>query len=114
MTTSRVFRIKCNNCFEEREWDIAVLRHTDAKQLIQNAGFIRESNWLMERTEHFCPDCNEREKDTFKILNAEADEKIGTVEAWGIEDARRKGHEKFGRADVVKEVAVGEKTEEEK
>lgn len=113
MTTSRVFRIKCNNCFEERVWDITVLRHTNAKQLIQNAGFTREVDSFQGKTEHFCPECNEREKDTFKILNAEADKKIGTVEAWGIEDARRKGYEEFGRAGVVQDVVVGEKTEEE-
>lgn len=107
MTTSRNFVIYCNGCHEEDTWGISVLRHTKERDLIKNAGYTTEAGeTFLDGRKHYCPDCNDREKDEFHVYDGYGEEYLGTVEAWGIIHARRVAHdEKTPEADT-REVMV--------
>jgi hypothetical protein len=69
--------------------------------VLKNAGFITESNGLFEGRNHYCSNCNDREKDTFYVIDGYGEEYLGTVEAWGIVDARQVAWDKFECENMI-------------
>lgn len=113
MTLEKVFRITCNDCYEDTEWGIRSLRDYKAETLRKNAGYSKVSReGFFKSDKHYCPDCNDREKQTFYIVGGYGDEYLGEVEAWGKVDARTKSSEKFNcepiecesRKEAMKEI----------
>lgn len=106
MTTERVFVIRCNECREEKTWTANVLRHQTEKSVVRNAGFTVENDGVLRGDKHYCPHCNDREKDTFHVYDGHGDEYLGPIEAWGIVDARRVAWDEFDQENVVKRERV--------
>lgn len=101
MTVSKNLEITCNDCYETKTWNLSVLRNRSLKSVLKNAGFVTESNGLLQGNNHYCPDCNDREKETFHVEDGHAEEYLGTVEAWGINDARQVAWDEFECENMV-------------
>lgn len=102
MTVSKNLEISCNGCLESQTWDIDVLRDQTLKSVLKNAGFVKESNGFLEGPDHYCPDCNDREKDTFYVIGGRGEEYLGEIKAWGIVDARRVAWDTFDQENMVR------------
>ena len=103
MTTSKIFELTCNGCFETKEWGLEATRRHGEKSLIRNAGYSRETHDnFFKGTDHYCPDCNDRTKTTFHVTDGRGDDVyLGTIQAWGIVHARRAARDKFNREFVM-------------
>jgi hypothetical protein len=102
MTVSKNLVITCNSCHDSQTWSMSVLRRHKLKSVIKNAGFVTESGSFIEENDHYCPDCNDREKDTFHVYDGYGEEYLGPIEAWGIVDARRVAWDEFDEENMVK------------
>lgn len=108
MTVSRELTVRCNGCYETERWGIDVLRHRKLDSVLKNAGYETESGGLLGANEHYCPDCNDRETDTFHVYDGHGDEYLGPVEAWGIVDARDVAWDTFECENMVKRERIDE------
>lgn len=102
MTVSKDLTITCNGCYESKTWSLSVLRDRTLDSVIENAGYEKDHKGLLEGTDHYCPDCNDREKDTFYVYDGTGATYLGPVEAWGIVDARQVAWDEFGVENMVK------------
>lgn len=102
MTVSKNLKITCNGCHENQTWDISVLRQRTLKSVLKNAGFTTEAGGVLEGNKHYCPNCNDRERETFYVADGYGEEYLGEVEAWGIVDARREAWAVFNCENMVK------------
>jgi hypothetical protein len=102
MTVSKDLMITCNGCYESKTWSIDVLRHQTLDSVIKNAGFVKDHKGFVEGTDHYCPDCNDREKKMFHVYGGRGEEYLGPVEAWGIRDARQVAWDEFDQENMVK------------
>lgn len=102
MTVSKNLVITCNGCHESETWAISVLRHRTLDSVLENAGYATENNGFVEGTDHYCEDCNDRERETFHVYDGYGEEYLGPVDAWGIVDARQVAWDEFGVENMVK------------
>lgn len=102
MTVSKNLVVTCNGCHNSKTWAMSVLRDRTLKSVLKNAGYEKDHKGLLEGTDHYCPDCNDREKETFHVYDGCGDTYLGTVEAWGIVHARRVAWDTFECENVVK------------
>lgn len=101
MTVSKNLKITCNGCHESLTWAISVLRSRTIESILENEGFYTESNGFLEGNKHYCPGCNDREKETFHVCDGYGEEYLGTIEAWGKVDARKVAWEAFDCENMV-------------
>lgn len=101
MTVNRNLEITCDECRTTKTWALSVLRDQKLKTVLKNAGFTKETNGLMKPTNHYCSDCNDREKETFYVVDGYGEEYLGEVKAWGIVDARRVAWDEFNCENMV-------------
>lgn len=102
MTVSKDLIIRCNECRYDETWAMSVLQHRKLKSVIKNAGFTKESESFVSPNKHYCPDCNDREKEVFHVYDGYGEEYLGEVNAWGIVDARQTAWDIFEEENVVK------------
>ena len=103
MTVNKNLKITCDGCNESKTWALSVLQSRSLNLMLENEGFTKESNGLLEPNYHYCPDCNDREKETFHVIGGYGEEYLGTVEAWGIADARKSAWDKFECEHMIRE-----------
>lgn len=102
MTVSKNLEISCNKCHETQTWALSVLRNRKLKSILKNKGFTEKYHGFWEGTSHWCPDCNDREKETFYVVDGRGEEYLGEIEAWGIVDARNVAWDKFECENMAK------------
>jgi len=102
MTVSKNLKIRCDNCRETKTWSAQVLRHRKLKSVLENHGYTKKYHGHWKSTTHWCPDCNDREKDTFYVVDGRGDEYLGEIKAWGIVHARRVAWDTFECENMVK------------
>lgn len=102
MTLEKQLVLTCNGCRATEEYDLSIRRHRTMKSILKNVGFTRESAGLFSGTNHYCPDCNDREKDKYHVYDGRGDAYLGSVKAWEIVDARREAWDTFERENMVK------------
>jgi len=95
MTVSKNLKIQCNNCYETQRWSISILRDRKLDSILENHGYTEKYHGFAKGKTHWCSDCNDREKKTFYVVSGSGEEYLGTIEAWGIVDARRVAWEQF-------------------
>lgn len=98
----RTYNLSCDGCTNSKEWDIEALRNIGRESLIHNSGYTSEgSNSVLGGPNHYCPECNDREKETFYVVDGRGEEYLGTVEAWGRSHARRTARDVFDKRMVM-------------
>ena len=102
MTVSKDLKITCNSCYESETWDISILKHQTFKSVLKNAGYTKDYKGFIEGTDHYCGDCNDRERETYHVYDGYGEEYLGPIEAWGIVDARKVAWDEFGVENMVK------------
>jgi len=76
-------------------WSLSVLRGEKMKSILKNQGFTKKYHGYWKSSSHWCPDCNDREKETFYVVDGHGEEYLGPIEAWGIVDARNVAWDTF-------------------
>lgn len=100
MTLTKEIRLKCDDCGEEKIW--TQTKDLKIDSVIKNAGFSKEWKSVFEGPDYYCPDCNDREKETFYVVDGRGEEYLGDIEAWGIVDARNVAWDTFECENMVK------------
>jgi len=106
MTVSKDLVITCDGCHESETWAISVLRNRKLESVLKNAGYEKDHKGFIEGTDHYCEDCNDRERETFHVYDGHGDEYLGPVDAWGIVDARQVAWDEFDQENMVKREKV--------
>jgi len=102
MTVSKNLKITCNNCHESQIWSASILHHRKLESVLKNNGYTKKYHGFSEGKTHWCPNCNDREKDTFYVVGGKGEEYLGEIEAWGIVDARQVAWDTFECENMVK------------
>ena len=103
MTVSRNLEITCDDCHTTETWALTVLESQKLDTVLKNAGFTTETNSVLEPNSHYCSDCNDRDKDTFYVVDGHGEEFLGEIKAWGIVHARRVAWDEFECENMVKQ-----------
>lgn len=102
MTVSKNLEIYCNSCHETETWSIDVLRDRSIELILENHGYTTKYHGWSKGSTHWCPDCNERTKNTYYVIGGRGEEYLGEIKAWGIHDARRVAWDTFDQENMVK------------
>lgn len=102
MTVSEILEITCNNCHKTETWARSVLRNRKVKSILENRGYTKKYHSWWEGDTHWCPECNDREKNTFHVYDGHGEEYLGSIEAWGIVNARKVAWDTFDCENMVK------------
>lgn len=106
MTIRQEVVLRCDECGTESMWDQSVLKQRTVKSIVTNSGYEKRSTGFMSSTDHICPDCNDRSKETFYVYDGYGGEYLGEIEAWGIVDARQVAWDTFEQENMVKRERV--------
>ena len=103
MTVSKNLEITCNSCYETKTWALSALRSSSIDSILENHGYTSKYHGWSEGKTHWCPDCNNRDPNTYYIYDGYDEEYLGEIEAWSIVDARRVAWNEFNCENMVRQ-----------